>query len=99
MNLCLLIYNSKKTKLIISFYRDVRSVTGANLRKMMLDYNVLCIDHLSIPKDQRMFPVPEEEKWRGGITSEVIDALNNAANISEFDHYMLCNLLNDLCTN
>ena len=33
----------------------------------------LCIDDLKIDRRQRMFPVRDDDQWRVGLTSEVID--------------------------
>ena len=78
---------------------DARSYTGANLRTLMLDYGVFYIEDLVIDKEQRLYPVPDEDTWRVGLASEVLDALHGDALVSEFDLEMLNTLISHICRN
>ena len=78
---------------------DSRSYTGANLRTLMLNYGVFYIEDLEIDKGQRLYPVPDEELWRVGMASEVLDTLHGNAFVSEFDMEMLNTLIYHLCKN
>ena len=78
---------------------DSRSYTGANLRTLMLDYGVFYIEDLEINKGQRLYPVPDEDLWRVGMASEVLDALHGDALVSEFDLEMLNTLISYICRN
>jgi len=78
---------------------DARSYTGANLRTLMLDYGVFYIEDLAIDKEQRLYPVPDEDTWRVGMASEVLDALHGDALVNEFDLEMLNTLISHICRN
>ena len=78
---------------------DARSYTGANLRTLMLDYGVFYIQDLEIDKGQKLYPVPDDDLWRVGMASEVLDALHGDAFVSGFDMEMLNTLINHLCGN
>ena len=102
LNFIRMIQQSKKEapKILLEIIQyDVRSTTGANLRNLMLEQEALIIEDLKIDKRQRMFPVPDDDQWRVGVTSEVIDALNGLAVIDEFNFDMSNTILNNLCIN
>ena len=102
LNFIRMIQQSKKEapKILLEIIQyDVRSTTGANLRNLMLEQEALIIEDLKIDKRQRMFPVPDDDQWRVGVASEVIDALNGLAVIDEFNFDMSNTILNNLCIN
>ena len=65
----------------------------------MLNQEVFDIEELEIKKGQRLHPVPDDDLWRVGMASEVIDALHGEAFVSEFNMEMLNTFVSHLCRN
>ena len=55
---------------------DVRSVTGSNIRRLLLENNKTALWDIEF-KGSIQNPVPEGDVWRIGVAFESIDNLNN----------------------
>ena len=88
------IRNSKKfclRYLLRSIEYDTRSVTGNNLRELMLESGTFDIRKLK-PKD-----VPEREEYRVEFIKELIEVKNNEIEVAGFDNQQLDDILSYLC--
>ena len=91
---------SAKVNLLDIIERDTRSITGRNLRKIMLlldrdnirDINVNMLDNL------KYAPVPESEKWRTKIVHELLETRAEMLTIAGFDAKELDCILNHVCS-
>ena len=95
------IRNSKKfclRYLLRSIEYDTRSVTGNNLRKLMLESGTFDIRKLK-PKDAEAnyFDVPEREEYRVEFIKELIEVKNNEMEVAGFDNHELDDILSYLC--
>ena len=95
------IRNSKKfclRNLLRSVEHDTRSVTGNNLRRLMLESGTFDIRNLR-PKDAEIgyFCVPEKEEYRIEFIKELIEVKNNELEVIGFDNQELDDILSYLC--
>ena len=93
---------SKKTclkNLIKVIEYDTRSVTGHNLRTLMLNSSTDNIKNL-MPKhaDNDYFEVPEGEEYRIEFIKELIEVKNNTYKVDGFSNEELDDILCFLCT-
>ena len=85
--------------LLRTIKNDTNSITGSNLRNILLETEKMSIQELS-PLDclqLEYFPLNEEENWKVGILNELIDATNEQLGISNFDVEELQTMINHLC--
>ena len=86
--------------LLDSIYKDTRSITGSNLRNILLMTEKATVEEL-VPEDVRYFkyhPMSEGEGWKIAILQEINETLQGNMNISEFEHDELEEMLEYLCT-
>ena len=93
---------SKKTclkNLVKVIEHDTRSVTGHNLRTLMLNSSTDNIKNL-MPKDadNDYFEVPEGEEYRIEFIKELIEVKNNTFKVDGFNNEELDDILCFLCT-
>ena len=84
--------------LLKSIEFDTRSVTGQNLRNLLLQSNVLDIQKLKgsdVTTEYRS--ISEEDKFRVGFINEIIEVMNNNLEIADFTDDELGELLEFLC--
>ena len=64
---------------------DVRTVTGSNLRNILLLTNKLQVDSLepSLVDTIKYHPIEDRDKWRIGMVKELIDLKHRGVFISE----------------
>ena len=78
---------------------DTNSITGSNLRNILLETEKISIQELS-PSDClqiKYFPLNEEENWKVRILNELIDATNEQLGVSNFDIEELQTMFNHAC--
>ena len=78
---------------------DARSVTGNNLRRIMLQTNKLSVDSLckSDCLDLLYHPTRPEDKWKEGILKELIQARENEVEIEGFNQDEISTMLENIC--
>ena len=87
-------------KLYHTIKDDTQSVTGYNLRRIMLMVNKNDIRELS-PSDATdiiYMPVPQEEKWKVDMTKEITDIKFGKQLLENFPHDDLQKILDFICT-
>ena len=85
--------------LLETIQNDCRSVTGNNLRQIMLLTNKTKISFLS-PSDTdniRYYQIPKEEEWRIGCILDIVDTLNRDATLTGFEEDELKKMLTFIC--
>jgi hypothetical protein len=87
-------------KMLLSHIQyDVRSTTGQNLRKIMLQTNKLSVDQLK--KDDisclKYHPTSAEDKWKEGMVKELLEARDNQLQIEGFASEELNEILEHIC--
>ena len=98
-----LIMKSEKVALKTVFMmikRDVNSVTGNNLRKMMLmfgksDISDLCTDDLD---KMKYAPVPSSDEWRINLLNELIDVKFGNSLIENLNQEEIDDIIQFVCT-
>ena len=77
---------------------DTLSVTGSNLRRIMLKTDIQDVRRLK-PNDVKVKyrNLPENEKYRVGFIKELIDVKNNQLEVIGFDDEELEAILQHLC--
>ena len=98
-----LIMKSNKKSLIHVFKmirRDVQSVTGNNLRKMMMmtgksDIEDLCADDIS---KAEYAPIPLDEKWRIDLLDELIDVKYGNSKVENLNNDEIDDLIQFVCS-
>ena len=84
--------------LLKSIEFDTRSVTGQNLRRLLLQSNVLDIHQLKgSDVTSKYRSISEEDQFRVGIINEIIDIKNNNLEIAGFTDDELDEVLEFLC--
>ena len=78
---------------------DVNSITGDNLRKIMIEVGKCSV--LDINKDDvneyKYQEVPENESWRLGVARDLIDTVHGMAEVEGFTIEELKEMLNHIC--
>ena len=78
---------------------DVRSTTGLNLRKILLQTEKLDVD--SLCKDDcsslSYHPTPLEDKWKEAMVNELIEVRGNQIQVEGFETEELETILEHLC--
>ena len=100
LNFIEMIRKSKKDapKMLLEHIQsDVTSVTGSNLRNIMLDLDEVTIASIDIKKTDVHVPVPEADTWKVKMVSEIIDTLNNELEIDNLEKQNLEEILETLC--
>ena len=79
---------------------DVRSTTGKSLRGILLQTNKVHVEQLNTSDHHllKYHPLPDEEKWKVGVISEIIQARNNKLEVHGFTNAELVEILNHLCS-
>ena len=80
--------------------KDCQSVTGSNLRKIMLLVQKTNVDDL-VPEDALnviYHEIPDCEMWRIGFVNEITDVKFGQASIDGFTRQELNVILEDICT-
>ena len=75
---------------------DVRSVTGSNIRQLLLENNKTALSDIEF-KGSIQNPVPEGDLWRIGLAFDSIDILNNVKFVPDFDKANVTQMLNNIC--
>ena len=80
--------------------KDVRSVTGANYRNIMLLMGKTSVGEIKRVDIENIdyFELDEKEKWKVQYIQEIIEAKNNRVEIPGFEAEELQAMLNYLCT-
>ena len=94
-----MIRNSNKVapKLLLRHVEnDVRSVTGSNIRQLLLENSKTNLSDIEF-KGSVLNPVPEGDVWRIGLAFDSIDILNNVKFVPDFDKANVKQMLNDIC--
>ena len=93
--------NKKALKnVFLKIRKDTQSVTGYNLRKILLLGNKGDVDLLN-PTDAneiKYYPVPEAEQWRIGFVKELTDIKFGRMTIDGFTTEEINDLLHIICT-
>ena len=95
-----MIQNSKKTApkyLLDKIKDDVRSVTGSNIRRILLEFNGDNILDVDINKTFVYQPVPENEKWRINMLNDLINLKNGIFEIDFMNGHELSTIINYIC--
>ena len=76
------------------------STLPSNLRKIMLMCNKGNINSLEEGDINSLeyYPVPEDEKWRLSLLSELLDSRSLSSEIPGFTHEEVTDLINFVCT-
>ena len=87
-------------KMLLSLIKyDVRSTTGLNLRKILLQTEKLDVD--SLCKDDcsslSYHPTPLEDKWKEAMVNELIEVRGNQIQVEGFETEELETILEHLC--
>ena len=94
--------NSQKMvpKMLLSTIKnDARSVTGSNIRKILLLSGKLNIGEVT-KRDMfsiKYHPLSREDKWKDSILNELIDARDGILNVGEFDLEEIESMIVYLC--
>ena len=86
--------------LLQSIKRDCRSVTGSNLRNILLLSRKDDISEVSRDDIKAMIymPVTEPNRWRINIVQELIDIIWGETVIEGFDEAQISAIIDELCT-
>ena len=85
--------------LLDSILYDARSITGSNLRNILLKTDKLNVREL-IPNDvdnMEYHPIPEGEKWKISLLQEIIAKQNGTLEIGNLTEAELDVMLEHLC--
>ena len=96
------IRNSQKIipKMLLSHIQhDVRSTTGLNLRKIMLQTNKVSVNDLrkSDITELVYHPTAPDEKWKEVIVNEIIQVRDNNIEVEGFEYEELTEILEHIC--
>ena len=86
--------------LLQTIKRDCRSITGSNLRNILLMTNKDDISEL-IPADiqlMKYFPVSDHDKWKIPMVKELIDVKWGEALIDNLSNSEIDDIIEDICT-
>ena len=94
---------SKKTipRLLLNHIgHDVMSITGKNLRNILLQTDKRDVDELgkSDVRSIKYFEIDNEEKWKATLLNEVIDARDATLHVDGFNEEEMQSLIEFLCT-
>ena len=86
--------------LLQAIKRDCRSVTGSNLRNILLLTRKDDISEIFESDIQQMIymPVPNHEEWRIEMLKELIDVKWGDATIDYFDDREITEIIEEICT-
>ena len=84
-------------KLLLQHVKDdVRSVTGSNIRQILLENKKTELSDITF-KGEVLHQVPEGEQWRIGFALDSIDILNDVRFAHDIDKQTVKHMLNDIC--
>ena len=80
--------------------QDVRSVTGRNLREIMILLGKTSVNDVNKKDVEEIeyFPIDPAEKWKVNAIKEIIDVKNGVADIENFELEELETILIHICT-
>jgi hypothetical protein len=87
------------TNLLKMISKDVQSVTGSNLRKILLLVNKSDVDDL-VPEDSSKIqyrPEDEENTWKIRMVKELIEVRNGTLQVDNFNEDEIKEVLDSLC--
>ena len=89
----------KLSHILHSIENDCRSITGSNLRKILLltERNKIEDIQTSEALTQIYEPVPESEQWRLGLLMELIDIRDGQQQLDGFDQQQVEEMINFIC--
>ena len=78
---------------------DIRSITGSNLRKIMLSLNENSVNFLtkSVAEKISYHPSTADDKWKEMIVKEIIEVKNEQLEVSGFSSEELDDILEHIC--
>ena len=73
--------------LLSQISHDVRSVTGKNMRYILLQTDKCDVEGLtkSDARGTKYYPIDTEDKWKAGLVLEVIDARDSKVHLDGFN--------------
>ena len=79
---------------------DVRSVTGSNLRNILLLTEKDTIEEISIHdiKNLKYHKVTDENAWKIELVKEITEIKNHQLSLNEFSMEEITDILKDICT-
>ena len=87
-------------KLLKTIQNDTSSITGSNLRNIMLLVKKTSIDNLN-PTDSdiiKYWPVEEENKWKIDIAKELLEVRSGNMELENFKSKEVQEMLSFICT-
>ena len=80
---------------------DTRSITGSNLRHIMIKAKKNFIKDLNPFEDGDLSfcEIPDSEKWRVGLIHEITDVKFGSSTVNGFSHEELNDILSSVCSN
>ena len=96
------IRNSPKRvpKLLLNLIQlDVRSITGSNFRRILLETEKLCVCELEKKDIMNIeyFPMKDEDLWKTKVISELLDYQEESLDIPSLDDAQVKNMLSYIC--
>ena len=78
---------------------DVRSITGSNLRKMLLETSKLCVSDLQKRDilNIEYFPIRDEDKWKINIINELLEVKDGLLSIKGAQTDEIDDIISYLC--
>ena len=85
--------------LLNTIKEDTRSITGSNLRKIMLSSNENSVNFLTKSGAEKIsyHPTTDDEKWKEMIVKEIIEVKNEQLEVSGFSSEELDDILEHIC--
>ena len=87
-------------KMLLSHIQhDVRSTTGLNLRKIMLQTKKVNVNDLTKSDISELVyhPTPPDEKWKEAIVNELMQVRDNVIEVEGFEYDELTDILEHIC--
>ena len=87
-------------KLLLSHVRqDTRSITGSNLRTILLLTEKVSVEHLSISDLQSLKYQPSPDEWKMKLLYELLTIREMNLSLENLDELEINEIINDLCCN
>ena len=92
--------NTVPRLLLSQISHDVRSVTGKNMRNILLQTDKYDVDELtkSDVSGIKYFPIDPEDRWKASLVIEVIDARDSKLHLNGFSDEEMSSLIQFICT-
>ena len=80
--------------------RDVRSTTGSNLRKILLQTQKDHVEHLKSTDilEIKYHPIMDEDKWKTSVIKEIVQIRNGKLEVEGFSNLELDEILQHICS-